>query len=449
MSTPAAALPPTVRLSGRRVRQALPPGPRGPAFWQTARLARDWVGFLAHCRDRYGGVFTVDFAGFGITVYVVDPDDCATVFQGDPAVFRAGEARDVAEPIAGPRSVLILDGEAHRRERRLLLPPFQGNHVRTHERTMEEATERELARWPLGQAVRARPIMQAITLDVILRAVFGADERACARLAPAVTRVLDVGTWATLATALPSPLEALVQRAWLTPRLRVVDALLHAHIRERRAETNGHDDVLSLLLEARDEEGEGLDDGAVRDELMTVLAAGHETTANALAWAIERLVRNPAAMERLAAELDEEPGGGPYLDAVVRETLRVRPVIADAARRLAAPVEVAGWQLPAGVAVAPALALVNLDPAVYPDPSAFRPERWLENSPPSRSWLPFGGGRRSCLGAGFAMFEMRVVLRTLLRRLALRAVRPEDERMKLRNITLTPARGAEVIASAR
>jgi cytochrome P450 family 135 len=439
-------LPP--RQAVRRL-EGLPPGPRGPAAWQTLRLAHDWVGFLQDCRRRYGDVFTVDFAGFGIAVYVADPDVCAAVFQGDPDVFRAGEAREVAEPIAGPRSVLILDGDEHRRERRLLLPSFQGNHVRAHERKMEEAAEREIASWPLGRPVRARPIMQTITLDVILRAVFGADERVRARLGPAVTRVLDVGTWATMATALPGALERLTQRAWLAPRLRVVDELLHAHIRARRAEANGHDDVLALLLAARDEDGHGLDDDAVRDELMTVVAAGHETTANALAWAIERLVRHPEAMEQLLAELDDDPAGGPYLDAVVRETLRVRPVIGDTARVLAAPAEVAGWHLPTGVAVAPAIALVNLDPAVYPDPLAFRPERWLDGSPPSRSRLPFGAGRRSCLGAGFALFEMRVVLRTILGRLELRAVRPEDERMRLRNITLTPGRGAEVSARAR
>ncbi len=448
MSTHATAqrLPPRHAFRGH---EGLPAGPRGPAAWQTLRLAHDWVGFLQDCQRRYGDVFTVDFAGFGIAVYVADPEVCAAVFQSDPDVFRAGEAREVAEPIAGPRSVLILDGDEHRRERRLLLPSFQGNHVQVHERKMEEAAEREIASWPLGRPVRARPVMQAITLDVILRAVFGADERVRARLGPAVTRVLDVGTWATMATALPAPLERLTQRAWLAPRLRVVDELLHAHIRARRAQANGHDDVLALLLAARDEDGRGLDDDAVRDELMTVVAAGHETTANALAWAIERLVRHPEAMERVLAELDEDPAGGPYLDAVVRETLRVRPVIGDTARVLAAPAEVAGWHLPAGVAVAPAIALVNLDPAVYPDPQAFRPERWLDDSPPSRSWLPFGAGRRSCLGAGFALFEMRVVLRTILSRLELRAVRPEDERMRLRNITLTPGRGAEVIARLR
>jgi cytochrome P450 len=430
-------------------REGLPPGPRGPAAWQTLRFARDWVGFLQDCRRRYGDVFTVNFAGFGVAVYVADPDECAAVFQGDPDVFRAGEARAVLEPVVGRRSVLILDGEEHMRERRLLLPPFQGNHVRVHERTMEEATERDVATWPLGRPVKARPRMQAITLDVILRAVFGADEPVRSRLAPAVTRLLDAGSWAAMLPALPGPLERTAQRAWLDGRRRAVDELLYAHIAARRAAPDGQEDVLALLLAARDEDGRALDDESVRDELMTVLAAGHETTANALAWAIERLVRHPEALERLEAELSEQPEGGPYLDAVVRETLRVRPVLGDTGRQLAAPVELAGWRLPAGVSVAPALALVNLDGSVHPDPEAFRPERWLDGSPPSRSWLPFGAGRRSCLGAGFALFEMRVVLRTLLRRLRLRPVRQEDERMRLRNITLTPGRGAQVVAKAR
>ncbi len=446
----AAAAIPRVPLRTRLLREGFPPGPRSPATWQTIRLVRDWVGFLKDCRSRYGDIFTTDLAGFGMAVYVADPEVCARVFQGDPDIFRAGPAREVAEPITGPHSVLILDGEPHRRERRLLLPPFQGNHVRGYELTMEQATERELDRWPLGRAVKARPIMQAITLDVILRAVFGADDAALrAKLAPAVTRLLDVGSWAAAAAALPGRLTELSHRVGVEPRRRTVDELLYAHIAARRSAPDGHEDVLSLLLAARDDEGRGLDDEAIRDELMTVVAAGHETTANALAWAIERLVRTPRAMERLLAELEDEPQGGPYLDGVVRETLRVRPVVGDTARMLAQPAEVAGWRLPAGVMVAPALSLVNLDPRLHPDPEAFRPERWLEDSPPARNWLPFGAGPRSCLGAGFAMFEMRVVLRTILRRLSLRAVRPADERMQVRSVTLTPARGAEVIATAR
>jgi cytochrome P450 len=371
--------------------------------------------------------------------------------QGDPDVFQAGPARAILEPVVGRRSVLVLDGEEHRRERKLLLPSFQGNHVRVHERMMEEITEADVAGWPRGERFALRPHLQAITLEVIVRAVFGiADPAARARLRPALIRLLDAGTWVSVLPVLPDRLEERARRMWLDGRRRAVDDQLYAHIAARRANGDGdHDDVLALLMSARDEDGRALDDEALRDELVTVLTAGHETTANALAWAFERLVRHPEAMARLLAELDSDPAGGPYLDAVVRETLRVRPVLGDTGRILSAPAEVDGWQVPAGIMVAPALCLVNLDPDSHPDAEAFRPERWLDGSPPPRSWVPFGAGRRSCLGAGFAMFEMKVVIRTVLRRLALRQARAGDERMKLRNITLTPGRGAEVIAAPR
>jgi cytochrome P450 len=430
------------------------------------------VGFLQDCRRRYGDTFTVNFSGFGPTLYVSDPDVASAVMQGDPDLFQAGPARAILEPVVGRRSVLVLDGEEHLRERKLLLPSFQGNHVRVHERMMEEITEADMAGWPHGERFALRPHLQAITLEVIVRAVFGiADPAARARLRPALTRLLDAGTWVSVLPVLPDRLEEWARRTWLDGRRRAVDEQLYAHIaarreEERRAEGdraaaggNGapvggdgapaHDDVLALLMSARDEDGRALDDEALRDELVTILTAGHETTANALAWAFERLVRHPDAMARLLAELDDDPAGGPYLDAVVRETLRVRPVLGDTGRILSAPAEVDGWQVPAGIMVAPALCLVNLDPDVHPDAEAFRPQRWLDGSPPPRSWVPFGAGRRSCLGAGFAMFEMKVVIRTVLRRLALRQARPGDERMKLRNITLTPGRGAEVIAAPR
>jgi cytochrome P450 len=404
------------------------------------------VGFLQDCRRRYGDTFTVNFSGFGPTLYVA-----SAVMQGDPDVFQAGPARAILEPVVGRRSVLVLDGEEHLRERKLLLPSFQGNHVRVHERMMEEITEADVAEWPRGERFALRPRMQAITLEVIVRAVFGiADPAARARLRPALTRLLDAGTWVSVLPALPDRLEEWARRKWLDGRRRAVDEQLYAHIAARRANGDGdHDDVLALLMSARDEEGRALDDEALRDELVTVLTAGHETTANALAWAFERLVRHPDAMARLLAELDGDPAGGPYLDAVVRETLRVRPVLGDTGRILSESAEVDGWQVPAGIMVAPALCLVNLDPEVHPDAEAFRPERWLDGSPPPRSWVPFGAGRRSCLGAGFAMFEMKVVIRTVLRDMALRQARAGDERMKLRNITLTPGRGAEVIATPR
>ena len=468
MSTQAPAQP---RAAAVAARPGLPPGPRAPAVWQTWRLSRDWVGYLAECRERYGDAFTLRFSGLGKWAYFADAEALGAIFQGDPEVFHAGEARAMLEPIVGRRSVLILDGEEHMRERRLLLPHFQGSHVRTHEETMEEVTCEELAGWPHDRPFALRPRFQTITLDVILRAIFGVDARERREeMHRAIVRLLSLATGAFVTVpALARDLGRLSPGGMLARRRRAVDRLVYEQIAERRADPAAaeREDVLSVLLGARDEEpddsgaaqsGEAgcragdrperpLDDEALRDELMTLLLAGHETTATALAWAVERLVHNPPAMERLVAELEAQPAGGEYLDAVIKETLRVRPVIGDVARNLTAPAEVGGWRLPAGALVAPAVAIVHLDGRAYDDPAAFRPERWLGDSPPpGRWWIPFGAGRRSCLGAGFALFEMKVVLRTILSRLRLRAARPADERAKLRNITLVPARGAEVIA---
>ena len=410
------------------------------------------MGFLAACRRRYGDAFTVRFVGFGRWVYFADPETVASIFQADPDVLLAGEARDMLEPVVGPRSVLILDGDEHRRQRRLLLPSFQGSHVRRYGELMREVADEEIARWPRGRPFPLRPRMQHITLEVILRAVFGLDapERR-AELHRRLVRLLDVAATPLLVPALARDRGPLSPGRRLARAREAVDDLVFAQIRERRAdpEAGGRDDVLSLLLGARDEEGRGLDDEAVRDELMTLLLAGHETTATGLAWSFERLVRHPATMERLVAELDGGDGDSEYLDAVIRETLRVRPVLFDVARKVVKPTEVAGWSLPQGMLVAPALALVHLDPDAYPNPAAYKPERYADGSPPPRTWIPFGGGPRSCLGAGFALFEMRVVLRAVLEKLRLRPSRPDDEKPKLRNITVVPARGAEVVADLR
>jgi cytochrome P450 len=436
-----------------QVRPGLPPGPRAPAAWQTWRLIRDWSGYLQECRDRYGDAFTLRFVAIGRWAYFSDPEVLKGVFQGPADVFHAGEARAMLEPVVGRRSVLVLDGEEHMRARKLLLPSFQGTHVKTHERTMEEATRAQMGRWPTGRAFPLRPRFQVITLDIILRAIFGFDvaERR-AEMHAAVERLLAVANsplvaipWLARDRGRFSPGRALAQRR------AAVDALVYRQITERRSDPSAseRDDVLSVLLGARDEDGHDLDDETLRDELMTLLLAGHETTATALAWAVERLVRHPAAMQRLLDELEAEPGGGRYLDAVVKETLRVRPVIGDVGRVVSRPVEVGGYRLPAGTMLAPAVATVHLDRDSYDDPKAFRPERWLEDSPPGQAWIPFGAGRRSCLGAGFALFEMKVVLRTILGALRLRAARSEDERATVRNITLVPGRGAEVIAERR
>jgi cytochrome P450 len=353
------------------------------------------------------------------------------------------------EPVVGRQSVLILDGEEHRRQRRLLLPSFQGSHVRRYGELMRAVVEEDLVRWPQGRPFPLRTRTHAITLEIILRAVFGFDAPELrAELHRRITRLLDVAGPVLLVPALTRDFGGRLTpggRLW-RPR-RAVDELVFAQIRARRAGASEGDDVLSLLLGATDEDGRGLDDEAIRDELMTLLLAGHETTATGLAWAFERLVRHPEALARLRAEL--EAGEEEYLDAVIRETLRVRPVLFDVSRKLVAEVDLGGWLIPSGTFVAPALALVHLDPALHPDPHAFRPERHLDGSPPGRSWIPFGGGPRSCLGAGFALFEMRVVLRAVLGAFDLRPARPGDEPAKLRNITLVPARGAEVVAEPR
>ena len=451
--TGVAQRPPAPASTGRASRPGLPPGPRAPAFWQTWRLYRDWSGYLEECRERYGDAFTLSFVAIGRWAYFSDPDVLKGVFQGPPEVFRAGEARAMLEPVVGRRSVLVLDGEEHMRARKLLLPSFQGSHVRTHERTMEEVTRGEMAGWPTGRPFALRPRFQTITLDIILRAIFGVDaaERREA-LHRAIVRLLGVANGpVVMMPRLARDLGRFSPGGILARRRAAVDELVYRQIRERRADPSApeRDDVLSVLLGATDEDGRGLDDETLRDELMTLLLAGHETTATGLAWAVERLVRHPDAMRRLREELASEPAGGRYLDAVIKETLRVRPVIGDVGRTLGAPADVGGHLLPAGTMVAPAVATVHLDRRAYDDPAAFRPERWLDDSPPGQAWIPFGAGRRSCLGAGFALFEMKVVLRTILSGLDLRAARPADERPRVRNITLVPGRGAEVIAARR
>lgn len=441
-ATPRPAAPPAAR-------PGKPPGPRTPAIVQTLRWSRDPVGYLSALRRHYGDAFSVRFVGFGEWVYYADAETIASIFQADPDALHAGEARDMLEPVVGSRSVLILDGEAHRRERRLLLPSFQGSHVRRYGDLMREVVEAEMAGWPLGRPFPLRPRMGDVTLEVILRAVFGVEAPARrAELHRRITRLLEVAAPVLLVPALTRDLGRWSPGGRLARARAAVDDLVYAQIRARRAEPGEHQDVLSLLLGARDEDGEALDDRSVRDELMTLLLAGHETTATGLAWAFERLVRHPAALDRLVAELDAGEDDG-YLDAVIRETLRVRPVLFDTARKVVEETEVGGWRLPAGTMVAPALALVHLDPAFHPDPQAFRPERYADGSPPARTWVPFGGGPRSCLGAGFALFEMRVVLRTVLGSLRLRPARAADERPRLRNVTVVPARGAEVIAERR
>jgi cytochrome P450 family 135 len=429
----------------------LPPGPRTPRALQTARWIARPAAFMDEAQRLYGDMFTLKIANEGTWVFLSHPDAVKQVFTGDPRLLHAGEANVVLLPVLGSHSVLLLDDDAHMAQRKLMLPPFHGERMRGYERTMAAVAAREIERWPAGEPLAAWPTMQAITLEVIVRTVFGVTEPArLERLAATLRRSL---AWAAeprrmAQLALLGP-RRIAERGTLRRALDPTNALIYDEIRERRGagDLAERDDVLSMLLQARHDDGSPMSDEELRDELMTLLVAGHETTATALAWALEALTRHPAALERLRDEVDA--GEDAYLDAVIKEVLRLRPVIALVLRRLIEPMEIGGRVLPAGVNVAPSIYLLHRRADVYDDPRAFRPERFLENPPGTYTWIPFGGGVRRCLGASFAQFEMKVVLRELVSRLDLRAARPEQEARVRRAIVFAPARGGEVVARPR
>ena len=421
----------------------LPPGSSAPAWAQALRYTRDPLGFTVVGQRRYGDIFSVKFPFFGRIFYVASPALAKQVFSGSPAVFHAGEANaTVLEPALGPSSVLTLDDEPHMRARKLLLPPFHGDRIRVYGELMVEATRQEMERWPLGEPFALRPRMQRITLSVILRAVFGISEEA---------RIDRATTLIDRFTARVSPITRFpILRRDLGPgspwrrfaaARAALDEFIYEEIAMRRAADRPReerDDVLSLLLAARHEDGSPLSDRELRDELITVVGAGHETTATALAWALERLLRTPAALGRLRQSL--AVGESDYLDATVRETLRSRPVLIDVARKLTAPATVGGYELAAGSFVVPAIAAVHHREDLYPEPYEFRPERFLGDGAENYAWIPFGGGIRRCVGAAFAEQEMRVVLREVVGRAQLRAPNPAPERGVVRHITLAPAK---------
>jgi cytochrome P450 len=427
------------------VAPSLPPGPRFPRALQTLGWGFRPGPFMERCQRRYGDMFTLKIASEGTWVFVTHPDAVKQVFTGDPRLLHAGEGNKVLMPLLGQNSVLLLDEDPHMRQRKLMLPPFHGERMRAYRDVMTSVTEAELERWPQGDPFELWPRMQAITLEVIVRTVFGVSEgQRLAALRSALRELLEWGSdpRRLMLVGMLGPSRLKHIRSFTGARDRA-DELLFEEIRERRSAPDlaERDDVLSMLLQARYEDGSGMSDEELRDELMTLLVAGHETTATALSWAVERLVRHPEKLERLASG-DEE-----YLDAVVKETLRLRPVLPLVLRRLTEPMEIGGRELPAGVAVAPCIYLMHRRPDVYPEPTRFRPERFLEEPAGTYTWIPFGGGVRRCLGATFAIFEMKVVLETIAARLRLTPADPRSERISRRLITLIPERGAQVVAS--
>jgi cytochrome P450 family 135 len=427
---------------------SVPPGPRLPRLLQAARVTAGPYSWMTRRRERYGDVFSSQFPFFGRVVYVSDPALIKEVFSGDPAIFHAGEANaTVLGDALGEHSLLTLDERRHLSQRKLLLPPFHGQSVRRYAEVMAEATAREVERWPVGRPFALRPRMQAITLEVILRAVFGVrDDERMRRFREAIPRLGELSSVFDWLPFMQRDLGGITPAARFRRAVAVVDELIYAEIAERRA-SNGpeRDDVLSLLLSARHEDDSPMTDVELRDELMTLLTAGHETTATGLSWAFERLLRTPRVMDRLLGSLDDDQ----YLDAVVKETLRVRPVVVDVARKLTRDVELGGWKLPAGTLVLPAIAAVHARPDLYPAPEEFRPERFVDGGPESYAWIPFGGGVRRCIGASFAQAEMRVVLREVLQRVRLRAASRRAEGARVRHVTVVPARGCRVVVEER
>jgi cytochrome P450 len=416
---------------------ALPPGPRIPEALQTLEWMARPTAFLRRCGERHGDLFTVRVSTVGTPMVLTsDPDTVRRLFTEWSDVARGGSSTAALEPFVGPRSILLLDGPEHLRQRRLILPPLHGEKMRSQAPLVAELAERELASWPRDRPVATLPRMRALTLEVVLRLVFGARDRAeIEPLRAAIERPLRI------TSSLPRliGLARGMRRPWAMfhRAVEVLDAEVARAIARRRAHPQ-EGTVLDLLLAARHEDGSPLSDGELRDQLVTLLAAGHETTASGLAWAFERLSRHPHALRRI------REGDRAYLDATVREVLRVRPVLVLAPRKLAAPLEVGGHELPAGTHLSACTYLVHRRPDVYPDPLAFRPERWLEGRElPPYAWIPFGGGGRRCPGAAFATMEMAEVLRVAARH-DLAPPSPRPERARRRSVAVAPAAGGQV-----
>ncbi len=427
----------------------LPPGPRLPRVLQTVGFMFGGVRFLEACRRRYGDMVTMGTLFDSGFVMVFDPVLVKELFQGPGERLHAGEANALLGPILGERSVLLLDGAEHLRHRRLMLPPFHGQRMQAYTDAMREATDLEIEAWPVGEPFTLLSRMQAITLRVIIRAVFGYEAGPAADELSRRLRAMIDPVARPRGLALLSLLErfgagrrAKAMRRFEAQR-KAVDELLYAEIASRRAEPDlaERSDVFSALLLAEDEHGTRLADREVRDELLTLLLAGHETTATGLAWTFDLLLHTPAVLAR-ASEGDDE-----YLDAVVKESLRIRPVIPGVGRVVRGdPFRLGGYEIPPGIEINPSIRVIHRRGDLYPQPLQFRPERFLgADAPDTYTWIPFGGGTRRCLGASFALMEMRIVLRRVLERTVLRAADPELEQISFRGITLAPRNGVRVV----
>lgn len=441
----------------------LPPGPRTPALYNLLQNTLRPHAFYASCQRRYGNRFTVRLAGYGTFVFLTEPDAIADVFKGDADTLHSGEANAFLSETLGVNSLLVLDGPEHTRQRRPQVPPFLGERMRTHTRTACQATLARLAAWGPGQTVQIEQEMREITLEVILRSVFGVAERD-----PHIDRLRGQTRELLQASSHPLALLGPLTPPWLqrwTPQWRRIRRDLHAFdttiadlLASRRQDPSGDGDaILSILLTMTHDDGTPVSDQELRDHLITMLLAGYDTTAVALAWAFRMILSQPEVLEKIRSELHEvfpdntiDPDGLerlPYLDATIKETLRIHPIIPFVVRRLTRPFAAGGILYPAGVILAPLILRVHARPEEYPEPERFLPERFLDHKPNPYAWLPFGGGTRRCLGMFFALFEMRVVLATVLSRLNLQ-LRVPTVGSRRRGFLLAPADGTRVVVSS-
>jgi cytochrome P450 len=425
----------------------------GPPAVQTIRWLVRPIAFMEAARRSRGENFGVMFLGFQTPLYMLsDPAAIQALYTEPKHGLPPGRTLSL-EPVMGKRSVLLLEGSEHLARRKVMLPPFHGERMQAYEPVLREIAEREIASWPDDEPLALHPRMQAVTLELIMRAVFGvSDEARLDRLRALLPQLLDMTSSASLQlkVLLARRFEQLNPLAHLQAVQQQIDALLFAEIDERRADPNldERQDILSLMAQARFENGEPMSNQELRDQLVTLLLAGHETTATALAWTADLLVRYPDVMNRLVDEVDAN-AGDEYLRAVIKESLRLRPVVPLAGRRLTSELQVNGHTFEPGMDVTPAIWLTHTRADLYPEPYAFRPERFLDNPPTTYGWVPFGGGVRRCLGAAFAEFEMRVVLTEMLARRTLSSVDGRAEHVTRRNVTFSPRNGTRVVATRR
>jgi cytochrome P450 len=431
---------------------ALPPEPNSSPLVQTLRWAFRPLPFMEECRRKYGDSFSLRFLGFERPMVLISDPVAIKALYTERANGLPPGRNITLEPILGSRSVLLLEGAEHLARRKLMLPPFHGERMRSYESVVDEIVGDEIDSWPLNREFPIHSRMQAVTLEVILRAVFGVAE------GPRLERLR--GMLATVLQETASPAAQLIGLAtrrfggrgpWakFEGQLKAVNELLYAEIAEHRSKPDlaARDDILSMLMLAHFEDGGTMDDTELRDQLMTLLLAGHETTATALAWTFDLLLRHRPALQRLRDSL--EAGEEDYLRATITESLRLRPVLPLAGRRLAKELSADGLTLPPGTDVTPAIWLTHTRADLYPEPFAFKPERFLEKGPDTYAWIPFGGGIRRCLGASFAEFEMQIVLREVLTRCDIHKASPAPEKIGRRNITFSPRDGTPVVLSAR